>query len=158
MIDIESILSSLREIPVLVIKTMASYVDIKDGPTYSGVENPLLGDISGNIGITGELSLSLTVSFSMGAIMTIYNAVFPYDENPDIDKHIKDFVGELTNMIAGNFKNYAAEFGMEFESSIPMVIVGPQRIYHPTGSITKVISFDVNGNLMFVEVGIRLDQ
>ena len=111
--------------------------------------------VSGNVGITGEMKISITVSFSQESITKIYQAVFP-DETEDVTIfQVGDLVGEVTNMINGNMRRYLSEEDMKFDSSIPTVVVGAQQIYHPQGTIAKVIPFDMDGDFIYLEIGIK---
>ena len=118
-------------------------------------KNTLVGYVSGNVGITGEMKISITVSFSEAAINRIYKAVFPDEAEEVTIFQIGDLVGEVTNMINGNMRRYLSEEDMKFDSSIPTVVVGAQQIYHPQGTIAKVIPFDFDGDFIYLEVGIK---
>jgi CheY-specific phosphatase CheX len=154
MIDLDSIFESFIETAQHVILSMAP-VELKRGEVMSSDKNPFSADVSGNLGITGEMRLSLTVSFSKEAISAIYGHVFPEESRSGTIFHMGDLVGEITNMIGGSFRNMASELGMQFDSSIPSIVIGAQQVFHPAGSISRVIPFHVDGHPMFIEVSIR---
>jgi chemotaxis protein CheX len=154
MIDIDSVFEFLRESTRMVIQSIAN-LDATPGKIIPSDKNAFVGYVSGNVGITGEMKISISVSFSQEAITKIYRAVFPEEANEVTIFHMGDLVGEITNMINGNMRRHLAENEMKFDSSIPTVVVGSQQIYHPLGTIAKVIPFDIEGDTMFLEVGIK---
>ena len=154
MINIDSVFEHLRESTAMVIESMCGKKPVA-GKIMPSAKNQLVGYVSGNVGITGEMKISITVSFSQAAITKIYQAVFP-DESEDVTIfQVGDLVGEVTNMINGNMRRYLSEEEMKFDSSIPTVVVGSQQIYHPQGTIAKVIPFDLDGDFIYLEVGIK---
>ena len=154
MIDIDAVFEFLRDSTAMVLNTIAM-IEPKPGQIISSDKNELVGYVSGNVGITGEMKISITVSFSKDAITRIYRTVFPDDSDEVTIFHMGDLVGEVTNMINGNMRRHLAENNMKFDSSIPTVVVGSQQIFHPAGTIAKVIPFDLDGDYMFLEVGIK---
>ncbi|MEJ2182232.1 MAG: chemotaxis protein CheX [Nitrospirota bacterium] len=154
MIDIDSIYATLRDTTKHVLKTIA-FVDALPGEIVPSDKNTLVGYVSGNVGLTGEMKISITVSFSKEAITRIYHNMFP-DERAQVTVfHMGDLVGEITNMISGNLRNILAGLDMRFDAGIPTVVIGSQQIYHPSGTISKVIPFEMQGDTMFIEVGIK---
>jgi chemotaxis protein CheX len=154
MINIDSVFEHLKDSTALVIESMSGIKPVA-GKIMPSAKNELVGYVSGNVGITGEMKISITVSFSQEALTKIYLAVFP-DEASDVTIfQMGDLVGEVTNMINGNMRRYLAEESMKFDSSIPTVVVGSQQIYHPQGTIAKVIPFDLGGDFIYLEVGIK---
>ena len=154
MVNIDSVFVHLKESTAMVIESMAGQKPVA-GKIMPSAKNELVGYVSGNVGITGEMKISITVSFSEQALTKIYKAVFP-DEAEDVTIfQMGDLVGEITNMINGNMRRYLSEEQMKFDSSIPTVVVGSQQIYHPQGTIAKVIPFDLGGDFIYLEVGIK---
>lgn len=154
MINIDSVFEHLKESTGMVIESMTGVMP-SSGKIIPSDKNTLVGYVSGNVGITGEMKISITISFSQTAITKIYKAVFP-DEAEDVSVfQMGDLVGEITNMINGNMRRYLSEEDMKFDSSIPTVVVGSQQIYHPQGTIAKVIPFDLDGDFIYLEVGIK---
>ncbi|MFC1549517.1 chemotaxis protein CheX [Nitrospirota bacterium] len=154
MINIDSVFEHLKESTALVIESMSGEKPLP-GKVMPSAKNELVGYISGNVGITGEMKISITVSFSQESITKIYGAVFPEEADDVTIFQMGDLVGEITNMINGNMRRYLAEESMKFDSSIPTVVVGSQQIYHPQGTIAKVIPFDMGGDFIYLEVGIK---
>ena len=156
MINIDAVFKEITEITRLVIKSMSS-VDIIQGKTYTTEENPIIGDLSATLGIMGETRLTLTVSFKKEAATMIYYGLFQGEDAEPSINHLADMVGEITNVIAGKYRSYLSRKGMKFESSIPSIVVGPQRLYHPTGCITRAIPFYMEDSAMYIEISISSD-
>ena len=154
MINIDSVFEHLKHSTAMVIESMSGLKAVP-GKVMSSDKNKLVGYVSGNVGITGEMKISITVSFSQEAITKIYCAVFPEESTEVTIFQVGDLVGEVTNMINGNMRRYLSEEDMKFDSSIPTVVVGSQQIYHPQGTIAKVIPFDLEGDFVYLEVGIK---
>ena len=66
---------------------------------------------TGSIACTGELARKLAGQFLMA-------------EFPSVDQEVLDAIGEITNMIIGNFKNALEEEAGPLAMSIPMVVFG----------------------------------
>jgi len=154
MINIDSVFEHLKDSTAMVIESMAGEMPVP-GKMVPSAKNDLVGYVSGNVGITGEMKISITVSFSQEALTKIYKTVFPDEAEEVTIFQMGDLVGEITNMINGNMRRYLAEEDMKFDSSIPTVVVGSQQIYHPQGTIAKVIPFDLGGDFIYLEVGIK---
>jgi CheY-specific phosphatase CheX len=154
MINIDAIFTEITEITRLVIKSMTS-VEIIEGKTYRSEDNPIVGDMSATIGITGETKITLTLSLKKEAATMIYYKLFQGEGTEPEMNHLGDMVGEITNVVAGRYKNYLSKQGMKFESTIPIIILGQQRLYHPTGCITRAIPFYIEDSHMYIEISVR---
>ncbi len=112
--------------------------------------------VTGTLGITGEASASVAISFSKEAIEDIYRGVFAGEEGDISFSSIGDLVGEITSMVWGNAKKILTGKGINVDASIPTVVLGDrQHLHNPPGSITKIIPFTFGGNTMFIELNIK---
>ena len=145
MIDIDTLFITLKDSTRNVLKTLAN-MEAVAGEVVQPDKNQVMGYVSGNVGLTGEMKELIT---------KIYASVFPEDSSQVTIFHMGDFVGEVTNMISGSLRSILAGLEMKFEAAIPTVVIGSQQIYHPSGTIAKIIPFEVSGDKMFVEVGIK---
>src|SRR4030042_685579 len=59
------------------------------------------GDVSAVIGLTGEASGTISVSFTDACIMAIVSRMFG-EQIKELNRDIQDAVGEISNMICGN--------------------------------------------------------
>ena len=82
------------------------------------------GDVSGIVGIAQlEAEGTLVVSFPKETIFKLLEKMYkkPFTE---VDKSVRDGVGELTNMIFGVFKTNLNRNGFAFQMAIPSVVAG----------------------------------
>jgi chemotaxis protein CheX len=92
------------------------------------------------------------VSFSEKSILAIVSGMLGEDMT-EIDSNIKDAVGELVNMIAGQARKGLAALGKTLQASIPSVVTGKNHtIEHITDGLTVAIPFKTNGGGFTVEV------
>lgn len=81
-------------------------------------------DISGMIGLSGDVVGCVVLSFPMETALNTYQA-FAGEKIDPLDPNFFDAIGELTNMVAGNAK---AQFeGLNISISLPTVIMGKQH-------------------------------
>lgn len=103
------------------------------GKPYVITDTLVGGDISGIIGLTGEkkgaVVLSLSKKAALKIVSSMLNEQFCY-----INTEIRDAIGELTNIIAGDARRALAEQGHMFEAGIPTVVIGMD---HEIESITS---------------------
>lgn len=123
-----------------VLETMA-FTKAHSEPAYLKNEKTAKGDVSGVIGLTGDSSGSLSVSFPEKSILAIVSNMFG-EELTEVDEEIKDAVGEITNMISGQARQELEDMGMSLESAIPTVISGRDHtIKHITSYPILAITF-----------------
>jgi chemotaxis protein CheX len=127
-----------------VLRTMA-FTEAHAKPPYLKNENVAKGDVSGVIGMTGDASGSLSVSFPEPTILAIVSNMFA-EEMAEVDDEIRDAVGEITNMISGQARKELEELGTSLESAIPTVISGLNH------TIKHITSYPI------VAITFRLDQ
>lgn len=112
----------------------------------------LSGDVSGAIALTSAgMRGVFIITFSRGAILLIVSRMLG-ERYADITDEIKDAVGELTNMIAGNSRKELAQIGMPFEAGIPTIVVGiSHSVYMKVSDSAPVIAipFMVDGGFPF---------
>lgn len=113
----------LLESTVTVLSTMAMVEATPDKPTVKTDQAPL-GDVTGIIDLNGQAAQgSLAISFSEAAILDI-TAKMLGEEYTHIDDTVVDVVGEITNMITGSAKRLFSDQGIEFELTLPSMLVG----------------------------------
>ncbi len=112
------------------------------------------GDISGVIGLAGEASGSVAVTFPAALAGRIYANMVGEDAD-GLSDEIRDAVGELANMIAGGAKATLAEQGFDFRIAIPTIVVGPgHTIDHKGDGPCLVVPFDLDGEAFWLEVSL----
>jgi chemotaxis protein CheX len=126
-----------------VLRTMA-FTEAHSRAPYLKNENVAKGDVSGVIGMTGDASGSLSVSFPETTILAIVSNMFA-EEMAEVDDEIRDAVGEITNMISGQARQELEEMDVSLESAIPTVISGKNHtIKHITSYPIVAITFHLD--------------
>jgi chemotaxis protein CheX len=87
-------------------------------------------DVSGIIGITGEVIGCVVVSFPTDIALQLASALL--DETlTEIDDDSTDAIGEIANMVAGDAKKRFPKGNTTI--SVPSVVIGRHRIAFPKG-------------------------
>ncbi len=133
-----------------VIKTMA-FLDPKPGKPFIKKESKALGDVSGVIGLSGDLKGSLSITFEEDTIKHIVSNMFGEDIN-EINDEVRDAVGELTNMISGDARRQLQSFGVKIDAAIPSIITGKNHtITHIAKGPIVALPFDTEKGKFIVE-------
>ena len=112
-----------------------------------------LEEVSGIIGLAGETTGAVVLSFSRETAMNIVS-VFSGKTYTALGNEVLDGVGELVNIIAGNAKKDLLDFRISI--SLPGVIVGvATRIHWPEGIPVITIPFESNLGSLTVNVSLR---
>ena len=75
----------------------------------------------------------------------------------EINEHVTDATGELTNIIAGSTKGILNEtMGIDFKLSIPTTIMGSGHVLgYPSGSSIVIIPFVIDDSRFYLEVCLK---
>jgi chemotaxis protein CheX len=112
-----------------------------------------LDEVSGIIGLAGETTGAVVLSFSRQTAMNVVS-VFAKKTYTALTNEVLDGVGELVNIIAGNAKQDLAEFRISI--SLPGVVVGAgTRIHWPEGVPVIAIPFDSELGNFSVNVSLK---
>ena len=142
------------EATITVLKTMAG-VEPVPGKPFIKKDTAATGDISGVVGMTGEVEGTVCITFSRECILPVISQMLK-EEQKEINEDVKDAVGELTNMISGDSRRRLAETGHHFLGAIPSVISGQgHEVKHITNGPILVIPFTTTGGVFAVEVCFR---
>jgi chemotaxis protein CheX len=136
---------------VEVLKKMA-FVEPRPGKVY--VKNTALayGDVSGIIGITGDMIGSLAISFGESCICHIVGSMLG-ESYAEANQEVFDGVGEITNMISGVARTYLEKEGLHVYAAIPSVVCGKNHtINHILKSPSIVIPFVTDQGTFVVDV------
>ncbi len=106
-----------------------AFVKAKPKSPFLKKDRKSLGDISGLLEISGDLSGSAVVSFSKESILGVVSAMFG-EEMTEINEEINDAVGEISNMVAGHVTTKIAELGKK-------VKVKFKEIKHDLGTVIE---------------------
>jgi chemotaxis protein CheX len=110
------------------------------------------GDISGIIGLTGECTGTISVTFSARCALAVVGNMLA-ERLTDLDDTVIDAVGELTNMISGKARQGLAASGRILRAGTPSVITGRgHRIRHCCDGPVLALSFATLYGPITVEV------
>ena len=136
---------------VHVLETMAS-TKAEAGKPYLKKDQVARGDVSGVIGLIGETSGTISVSFSEDSILSIVSNMFG-EEMKELNEEIQDAVGEITNMISGQARKKLDEKGRSLQAAIPTVIMGKNHsITHMTTYPIIAVPFSTDNGEFTIEV------
>ncbi len=137
-----------------VLKTMA-FIDLIPGKPTLKKDAVVVGDISGIIGLTGEVRGSLSVTFSLTLIKEIMSNMLGETIN-EITEDVKDAVGEMTNMICGDARRALQQEGLKLSAAIPTIVSGKNHtIKHAVKGPIIVIPFKSGSGQVVIEVSLE---
>jgi chemotaxis protein CheX len=109
-----------------------------------------LADISGHIGMFQDsLEGTMTVGFPSDVILKIIGKAYKKDFS-EINKSVREGVGEMTNIIYAQVKKTLNERGFKFKMSVPQVIVGKDHEYFHLHSGSSLVVPFTSENGQFV--------
>ncbi len=136
---------------VHVLKTMAQ-TEVTAGKPFLKTDKVARGDVTGLIGLTGDMSGTISVSFTEKSILAIVTRMFG-EEATDVNDEIGDAVGEIANMISGQARQALEEMGRPLQAAIPSVIIGKgHQISHITSHPVIAIPFETENGGFTIEV------
>lgn len=98
-------------------------VDLESEAAVMNQRLPLQSNLSAMIGLGGGIRGVLAVHCPAAVAMAITSA-FLGMEVQRLDEDVKDAIGEIANMVAGNLKVSFAGEGIDIELAIPTSVVG----------------------------------
>lgn len=137
-----------------ILDTTAS-VKVRPGSPYLKKDALALGDISGTLSITGDITGSASVSFTEKSILGIVSAMFG-EEMTRMDEEINDAVGEIGNMISGHVTTKMTEMGKTVRVKLAEVKTGKAHtVDHVEGGTVLALPFATTKGRMVIEVCYR---
>jgi chemotaxis protein CheX len=137
-----------------VLKKMA-FTEPRPGKVYLKKTALAHGDVSGIIGITGDMIGSLAISFGESCICHIVGSMLG-ESYAEANQEVFDGVGEITNMISGVARTHMEKEGMQVYAAIPSVVYGKNHtINHILKSPSIVIPFETDQGTFVVDVCIK---
>lgn len=122
------------------------------GTPFVKTERAAKGDISGVIGLAGEASGSVSVTFSSRLARKVY-AHMVGEKAPGLTREVQDAIGEIANMVAGGAKAALAQQGFSFRIAIPSIVLGRgHTIEHRGQGPCLVVPFTLDGETFWLEV------
>lgn len=113
-------------------------MEVVNGPTMTGQGSEIVSNISSMLGLGGGIRGVLAFHCPARVAQDITGA-FLGMEVDELNDDVKDAIGELTNMVAGNLKEFFASTGIDIKLAIPTSVIGES--YHISGlfGATRVI-------------------
>ena len=133
-------------------------LDVSPGEPYKRQNEPLKSSISGIIGFAGAVKGLLAIHLPKQAAMAVTGAFLGMDVE-EIDEDVRDAIGELANMLAGNMKTVLDPNGSEVQLSMPSAIHGDEYSVDCLAEAeTVTVPFSFNGSSFLVELQIGKDR
>lgn len=125
-------------------------MDLVAEKPYINTDPTRLGDVSAIIGLAGETTGAVVLSFTRDSAIAIVSK-FAQRKYAALGNEVIDGVGELVNIIAGNAKKDLHDFKIMI--SLPGVVTGSDyRIHWPEGIPVVCIPFKSNFGAFSVNV------
>ncbi len=111
--------------------------------------------ITGMVGLAGKSMGILSVHCTPKMGMAITSNMLGTNV-PEMNDDVKDAIGEVTNMVAGNFKTKMSKNGELFDLSVPTVIVGERYTTRTmTDTPTIVLEFSWSDEKIYVKLNFK---
>lgn len=150
MLDGVEIAKPFVKATVEILSTMAN-MEAKAGKPYVKKSHVAKGDVSAIVGVTGDKTGTIAVSFSRSCAIALVKGMLG-DDIQDILQDTQDAVGEVTNMVSGQARAHLAEMGFSLQGSTPTVIVGDNHlIRHISAQPVVAIPFGTSHGEFTVE-------
>ncbi|RMG85978.1 MAG: chemotaxis protein CheX [Candidatus Dadabacteria bacterium] len=138
------------------LKTMANLEVVRGSPSIE-TSFQALADVSGLIGITGDVQGAVALSFPFALARRICEALVG-ESVADGDPAIGDAAGELANIVTGGVKRAYDKLGVRFQLSTPTVAVGERhKILYPSDRPVLVIPFRTLGTPFWVQATLKFE-
>jgi chemotaxis protein CheX len=133
-----------------ILDTMAG-MRAEAGNPYVKKGHAAKGDISAIVGVTGDKTGTIAVSFTRNCAIALVKGMLG-DDIQDILQDVQDAVGEVTNMVSGQARAALVEKGITLQGSTPTVIVGDGHlIRHISSNPVVAIPFSTDSGEFTVE-------
>ncbi len=133
-----------------ILNTMAG-MKAAPGLPYVKKNQQAKGDVSAIVGVTGDRTGTIAVSFTKACAVALVKGMLG-DDIQDIIQDTQDAVGEVTNMVSGQARAALAEMGVTLQGSTPTVILGDGHlIRHISANPVVAIPFATEQGELTVE-------
>lgn len=133
-----------------ILGTMAG-IQATAGAPYVKKSHVAKGDVSAIVGVTGDKTGTIAVSFTRPCAIALVKGMLG-DDIQDILQDTQDAVGEVTNMVSGQARAKLAEMDITLQGSTPTVVVGDGHIIrHISANPVVAIPFTTSSGDFTVE-------
>lgn len=127
-------------------------VELEVGEPIEGRGGDISSNISSMIGLGKDIRGMLAVHCPATMAKDI-TGTFLGMEVAEIDDDVKDAIGEIANMVAGNLKVSFGEHGKDIELAIPTTVIGESfQTSGMFGANRVAVPFSMNGAVFTVEL------
>jgi len=109
-------------------------------------------EISGIIGISGEVRGCVVISLSKGIALQLSSALLD-EELTEIDDDCTDAIGEIANMVAGDAKKDFPKVNTTV--SVPTVVLGKHKVAYPSGIPIISIPCKTSAGQLSIDIAIK---
>lgn len=125
------------------------------GKPFAKTDDTAHGDISGIIGMTGDATGSLAISFSEACIIGICDKMLG-EKHTEINRAVLDAVGEITNMISGSSRKLMEKDDLKVFAAIPTIVFGrAHTVRHVIKGPSIVIPFSTECGDFVIDVCLK---
>jgi chemotaxis protein CheX len=129
-----------------------AFLDIHPGKAYLKESNAAAGDVSGIIGITGDATGSLAISFTETCICNIVSGLRG-ELHTAADREVFDAVREITRMILAVAGTSIEKEGLKVYAALPTVVYGKSHTIEPQlDSPSLTIPFSTEKGAFVVDI------
>lgn len=127
-------------------------IELETGTPIVGSGGEVASNITSMLGLGKDIKGMLAIHCPEVVAKDI-TGTFLGMEVEELDEDVKDAIGEIANMVAGNLKSYFQEYDKSIELAIPTTIVGKSyRTAGMSGAIRVAVPFTMNGTAFLVEL------
>ncbi len=146
-----NLINPFLESTVHVLQTIAG-INAEKGKPFLKKDNTARGDVSGVIGLAGDMNGIISVTFTEKCILHIVSGMFG-EEMKELNDEIGDAVGEIANMISGQARQKLEIQGTNLQAAIPSVVMGKDhKISHLTKQPIIALPFVTAGGEFTIEI------
>ncbi len=109
-------------------------------------------EISGIIGISGDVQGCVVISLSKGIALQLASALLD-EKLTEINGDCTDAIGEIANMIAGDAKSKFPKTNTAV--SVPTVVLGKHQVAYPSGIPIITIPCKTSGGELAIDIAIK---
>ncbi len=133
-------------------------LEVAAGEPFVRNNDKLINSISGIIGLAGSTKGMLAIHMDNAAALAVTTA-FLGMEVEEIDDDVRDAIGELANMLAGNIKSVLDPGGSDIKLSMPSAIYGEDySVDCLAGAQAVTVPFTFDGLGFLVELQLRAES
>lgn len=127
-------------------------VELEAGKPIEGPGGEVESNLTSMLGLGKDIKGMLAVHCPASVAKDI-TGTFLGMEVAELDDDVKDAIGEIANMVAGNLKIFFQEHDMTIELAIPTTVVGKSfRTAGMSGAIRIAVPFTMNGATFLIEL------